>query len=245
VLAQPPQSLQIFNAASGAAMVAPNSIASAFGRQIGSSTAQATSLPLPTLLGGVSVNVVDSAKATRFAPLFYVSPNQINFVVPDGVANGMATFNVAGRSDSTTSTVTVAAVAPSVFTANGNGVGVAAAIAIRRIIASQTDTQVPVYQCNANGCSSTGITMGSDVHVFLELFGTGIRGRTSLANVKATIGGESVDVLFAGPQGEFPGLDQVNLSLPQTLHAEGETDVILTVDGQAANKVRVNLHHGQ
>jgi uncharacterized protein (TIGR03437 family) len=59
--------------------------------------------------------------------------------------------------------------------------------------------------------------------------------------VKATIGGEIVDVLFAGAQGEFPGLDQVNLSLPQGLHARGETDVLLTVDGVTANKVRINL----
>ena len=86
-----------------------------------------------------------------------------------------------------------------------------------------------------------GIAMGPDAQVFLELFGTGIKGRSSLANVTATIGGEDVDVLFAGPQGQFPGLDQVNLSLPQGLHTRGETDVVLTVDGHAANKVRVNL----
>ena len=78
--------------------------------------------------------------------------------------------------------------------------------------------------------------------MFLALFGTGIRGRTSLANVTATIGGTTVMVLFAGAQGEFPGLDQVNLELPLTLKAKGETDVVLTVDGQVANKVRVNIH---
>jgi uncharacterized protein (TIGR03437 family) len=78
--------------------------------------------------------------------------------------------------------------------------------------------------------------------VFLALFGTGIRGRTSLAGVSATIGGAPVVVLFAGAQGQFPGLDQVNLMLPLTLQAKGETDVVLTVDGQVANKVRVNIH---
>jgi uncharacterized protein (TIGR03437 family) len=81
--------------------------------------------------------------------------------------------------------------------------------------------------------------------VFLELFGTGIRGRSSLTNVTATIGGENVDVLFAGPQGQFPGLDQVNLSLPQGLHTRGETDVVLIVDGHVANRVRVNLKDHQ
>ena len=241
-IAQPPRSLAIINSAGGGSVIAPGSIASAFGRQVGASTAQATSLPLPTTLGGVSIDVTDSANAMGMASLFYVSPNQINFVVPDATKTGMATVKILGGNSSPVSAdVQVATVAPGLFTANGAGVGVAAAIAIRRDIATQTDTQVPVYQCNANACSSIGIGMGPDATVFLELFGTGIKGRSSLANVTATIGGESVDVLFAGAQGQFPGLDQVNLALPQGLHTRGETDVVLTVDGHVANSVRVNL----
>jgi uncharacterized protein (TIGR03437 family) len=242
-VAQPPQSLTIINAGSGATTVAPNSIASAFGRQIGASTAQATSLPLPTSLGGISIDVDDSSKTSQMAPLFYVSPNQINFVVPDGTMTGAATVKILTGSSSASAVVQVETVAPGLFTANGSGVGVAAAIAIRRTIATQTDTEVPVYQCNANGCTSVGVDVGPDAQVFLELFGTGIQGRSSLANVTATIGGEDVDVLFAGPQGQFPGLDQVNLSLPQTLQAHGETDLVLTVDGHVANRVRINISH--
>src|SRR5215467_409027 len=204
----------------------------------------ATSLPLPTVLGGVSISVTDSGNTAGMEQLFYVSPNQINFVFGDNAKTGIATVKILGGTNSPMSTtVQVAKVAPGLFTANGAGVGVAAAIAIRRDIATETDSPVPVYQCDAHGCSSVGIDVGPDAQTFLELFGTGIRGRSSLANVTATIGGENVDVLFAGPQGQFPGLDQVNLTLPQTLHAHGETDVVLTVDGHVANTVRVNLHH--
>ena len=242
-VAQPPQALTIVNAASGATTVAPDSIASAFGRQIGASAAQATSLPLPTSLGGVSIDVDDSSKASQMAPLFYVSPNQINFVVPKSTVTGAATVKILTGSSSASAAVQVAPVAPGLFTANGTGVGVPAAIAIRRTIATQTDTEVPVYQCSANACVSVGIDVGPDAQVFLELFGTGIRGLSSLANVTATIGGEQADVLFAGPQGQFPGLDQVNLSLPQTLRAHGETDLVLTVDGHVANAVRINISH--
>jgi uncharacterized protein (TIGR03437 family) len=242
-LAQPPtNSLAVVNAASGGTPAAPGSIAAAFGRQIGASTVAASSLPLSTVLGGMSVEVVDSGHTARLASLFYVSPNQINFVVPDATKIGTATVNVKNATSVTsTSTVNIAAVAPGLFTANGAGVGVAAAIAIRHLIASQTDSEVPVFHCDNNGCSSIGIEMGPDATVFLELFGTGIRGRSGLANVAATIGGESVNVLFAGPQGQFPGLDQVNLSLPQSMHTRGETDIVLTVDGVTANKVRINL----
>ena len=242
-MAQPPKALAVFNAAGGAASVAPTSIASAFGKQIGASAQPAVSLPLPTVLNGVSVSVKDSANVSRLAPLFYVSPNQINFDIPDGTAMGMATVTIMnGDNPPPSISVPVAAVAPGLFTANSQGTGVAAAIAIRRIIATQTDVEVPVFHCDANGCSSAPIDLDSASNVFLELFGTGIRGRTSLATVSATIGGVAVDVLFAGPQGQFPGLDQVNLTLPLTLQKKGETDVVLTVDGHEANKVRVNIH---
>jgi len=154
---------------------------------------------------------------------------------------GMATVKILnGDSTPPSTTVQVAAVAPGLFTANGAGTGVAAAIAIRRSIATQTDTEVPVFHCDANSCTSMPIELGADAQVFLELYGTGIRGRTSLANVSATIDGVSAEVLLAGAQGQFPGLDQVNIVLPHDLQGHGEQDLVLTVDGHAANKVRVN-----
>jgi uncharacterized protein (TIGR03437 family) len=240
-MAQPPKSLAVVNAGSGGTVIAPNSLASALGKGIGASTESADP-PLPTILGGVSVQMTDSSKASVLVPLFYVNPNQINFVIPDGVAVGTATVKILnGDSTPVSTTVQVAAVAPGLLTTNGAGTGVAAAIAIRRSIATQTDTEVPVYHCDANGCTSMPIDVGADAQVFLELYGTGIRGRTSVANVSATIDGVSAKVLFAGAQGQFPGLDQVNLVLPQDLQGHGEQDVILTVDGHAANKVRVNV----
>ena len=241
-MAQPPKSLAVVNAGSGGTVVAPNSLASALGKGIGASTESALSPPLPTILSGVSVQMTDSSKVSVMNPLFYVAPNQINFVIPDGVAVGMATLKILnGDSTPPSAIVQVAAVAPGLVTANGAGTGVAAAIAIRRSIAMQTDTEVPVYHCDANSCTSTAIDVGADAQVFLELYGTGIRGRSSLANVSATIDGVSTQVLFAGAQGQFPGLDQVNVVLPQNLQGHGEQDLILTVDGQVANKVRVNV----
>jgi uncharacterized protein (TIGR03437 family) len=44
-------------------------------------------------------------------------------------------------------------------------------------------------------------------------------------------------VLFAGAQGFFAGLDQVNARLI----GWGEVEVVLTVDGKAANAVRINV----
>ena len=46
-------------------------------------------------------------------------------------------------------------------------------------------------------------------------------------------------VVYAGAQGSFPGLDQINLHLPRSLTLRGEQEVVLTVNARAANKVRI------
>ena len=49
-------------------------------------------------------------------------------------------------------------------------------------------------------------------------------------------------MLGAVPQGQFVGLDQVNLGpLPRSLTGRGEVDIVLTVDGKVANTVTVTI----
>ena len=55
----------------------------------------------------------------------------------------------------------------------------------------------------------------------------------TLANVKVTINDISVPILYAGPQPDFAGLDQVNVPLILSLRGSGESNVVLTVDGQS------------
>jgi uncharacterized protein (TIGR03437 family) len=55
------------------------------------------------------------------------------------------------------------------------------------------------------------------------------------------VNGLTAEVLYAGAQGEFAGLDQVNIQLPAGLSGSGEVDVQLTVDGKNANVVRVAI----
>jgi uncharacterized protein (TIGR03437 family) len=74
--------------------------------------------------------------------------------------------------------------------------------------------------------------------MYLVLYGTGIRHRTSDASVTATVNGVSVPAQAAA-QGTYPGLDQLNLQLPQGL--AGAADVVITVEGQAANPVTVSI----
>jgi uncharacterized protein (TIGR03437 family) len=57
--------------------------------------------------------------------------------------------------------------------------------------------------------------------------------------VFAQIGGQPAEVLYAGGQAAYAGLDQVNLRVPRSLAGKGEAPIVLTVDGVAANTVTV------
>ena len=217
------------SAAAPSGAVAPDSLASLYGANLAPGVAQASAQPLPLALGLVTLSVTDTAGVVRAAPLLYVSPGQINFLVPDGTAPGLATLVVAGQ----TFTAAVQPVAPTLFSVNGAGSGVAAATAIRVQAGDPAlQTSVPV---------SAPIVLGIDTPVYVSFFGTGIRNRSSLANVAMTINGIGVPVLYAGPAPGYTGLDQVNAALVLNLRGSGESNVVLTVDGQAANTVTINV----
>lgn len=73
------------------------------------------------------------------------------------------------------------------------------------------------------------------------LFGSGFRNNRMLSAVSATIGGTASNVIFAGAQGAFVGLDQANILIPRSLVGRGLVDVVLSVAGKTANTVQINI----
>ncbi|HXS98054.1 MAG TPA: hypothetical protein VN736_25825 [Candidatus Limnocylindrales bacterium] len=217
--------LVVTSAASGSMTVAPGSFATAWG----------AGFP-----AGAAVQVIDSAGASLNASIIFASPSQINFLVPAQAALGNATVNVTlnGRIASQ-GPAGILAVAPGLFTMPGGDV--AAALAVRTIGGpSGPQTVFPVFDCSSQSvCKPLALDPGLDTPTFLELFGTGIGAHPTLAAVTATIGGQTVAVQFAGPQGQAAGLDQVNIPLPLTLRGAGLVNIIVTVDGIASNAVQV------
>jgi uncharacterized protein (TIGR03437 family) len=140
-------------------------------------------------------------------------------------------------------TMQIAMIAPGLFSADSTGRGLAAAN-VQRVKADGSQSFEPVGRFDpAQGrFVPAPIDLGPDSdQVFLVLYGTGVRHHGGLAGVKAQVGGVDAEVLYAGPQPQFVGLDQVNIRLPRSLAGRGEVDVVLTVDGKAANVVRVSI----
>lgn len=226
------------------AAIAPEAIAALFGTALAAGTEAATTAPLPTTLGNATVTIRDVDGVERLAPLFFVSPSQINYLVPAGTAPGVAQVVVRNGSNITgVGAIIVAAVGPAFFSANANGQGVVAGVALR-IKADGAQVFEPLAEYNAAQGRFVPVPLelgASTEEVFLILFGTGLRNRSDLSNVRVRIGGVETPVLFAGAAPGFTGLDQLNLQLPRSLAGRGVADIVVTVDGRQANTVQVTI----
>ncbi|MEP7337365.1 MAG: M12 family metallopeptidase [Acidobacteriota bacterium] len=234
--------LASISAASYNGELAPDSIAAAFGVSLAASTAIASSLPLPTTLGGVTVKVKDAEGATRDAPLFFVSPGQINYQIPTGTSAGLADVAVySGARLVANGPVPIATSSPALFSANASGEGVPAASLLRVRGDGQFYEQVARYDGQQQRFVPLQIDLGPEGdQVFLILFGTGFRA-SGTAGVIATIGDEDAEVLYAGPAPGFAGLDQANVRIPRSLVGKGEVTILLTADNRSANAVTINI----
>lgn len=87
--------------------------------------------------------------------------------------------------------------------------------------------------------SGTRVDLGASTgKVSLRLYASGLR---DASEVHVQIGGEDVQVLYAGAAGHFAGLDEITVQLPRSLAGRGEVDVTLTVDGHKADPIRMNI----
>ena len=224
--------------------LASEAIASGFGTNLATATSGVVTLPLPTQLAGTTIKVKDSAGIERLSPLFYVSPQQVNYQIPPGTATGAATVTITSSNGMvSTGLALIHAVAPSLFAANANGQGVAAAMAQRvKADGSHSYEALAEFDATQNKFVARPLDLGAATdQVYLVLFGTGIRSRSALTAVIATIGSAYGKVSYAGAQPEFVGVDQVNVLLPRNLIGRGEVEVLLTVETQLANPVRISI----
>ncbi|MCW5963278.1 MAG: hypothetical protein KIT83_04505 [Bryobacterales bacterium] len=219
--------------------LAIGSIASVFGVQLAPQAGFASKLPLPTEIHGTRL-VLSREGVSRDCPLFYVSPGQINFFIPDEFPLGAATLTLYRNGvRHNSSVITLAEVKPALFSANATGDGPAAGYYVR----VEGNQQFPgnLVTCSNGACTSESIQApsASDGQVYLVLFGTGIRYRTS--SPTAEIGGVPATVVYSGQQEEFVGLDQVNILVPKALYGTGVKELRLRIGNVQSNAVEIRF----
>ena len=250
--AQGPSTVAAVSAASYEAPVAADSIAALFGPNLATTTVVAQDIPLPTTLAGTTVVIEDSLGMSRLAGLFFVSPNQLNVLMPAGTAPGTATIRVTtGASVMSTGTVQIAPAALGIFAANTDAQGAPAANVLR-VKADNSQIYENAFEGTYPNFVPRPIDMGpASDRMFLVLYLTGLRGvpstdgnagNGSAENVRALVGGVEVVPQFAGPVMDYVGVDQVNVEIPRSLIGSGRIGVSLTATGYGtSNDVEVDI----
>ena len=155
-----PGRVAITSAADFGPAVAPNSLVSVFGQGLAARPALATFDDrgnLPTSLGGTRV-LVDG----RPAPLIYVSPAQVNCVIPSETSTGQIDVVVESPTGATKrGSVTVQPFAPAIFTWDSSGSGPG-------VVVNAVTFDVAPFQVE------TIDNPGSDKRTRLSIFATGL-----------------------------------------------------------------------
>ncbi|HMV81590.1 MAG TPA: carboxypeptidase regulatory-like domain-containing protein [Blastocatellia bacterium] len=222
----------LVNAASYDAVVAPGSIGALFGSGMATQTVIASSVPLPKTLGGVTVKINGLD-----APLFFVSPNQINLQVPGGVAVGNANIQVFNNGIAAavgTGTANVAEAAPGILTTDLSGKN--QAIALNSDFSPNSDFgKLPGARPEASGnvvvIYATGIgNTNPPVADGAPAPGNPLAVATGATSV--SIGGVAAEVQFSGLAPGFVGLWQINVVIPASLPTNLKTSVTVSLKGR-------------
>ena len=200
--------------------IAQGSIAVIFGKNLGpAALAQAAALPLTTQLAGTEVDITWGANGTGFGWMLYTSAGQVSFILPSAVPVGPATVTVKYNGAASNGVkIQVVKTAFGFFTRNGQGTG--------PVVAQNyvSPTSLPT-----NGLAAAGQPGQT-----LILYGTGLGPVSALDNnapgaatipVDLTIylGGVALTPSYVGRNPAFPGLDQINFTLPPSFSADVKT----------------------
>ena len=216
---------------------AADSIVTAYGSGLATGTASASG-SLSTTLGGTTVTITNAAGAQSLAPLFYVSPGQVNYAAPASLAPGDAKIVVrAGDGSTHAGAATIVDVQPGLFTFNAAGL---IAGSIVRGTADGKQIFQDIYSLDGAGNIAAAPVDLSKDQVYLILYGTGFR-HAPQGQVTVTVGGMNLPAAYSGAQGVYIGLDQVNVLLPPSLAGRGDVPLFVTANGKQSNTARITL----
>jgi uncharacterized protein (TIGR03437 family) len=226
--------------------LAPGSLFSIFGSALASQVASASTVPFSRSLGGVTVQFTNGTTVID-APISYVQPgtgtsSQINAQVPWGLVTPGTTANVTmvvsnNNVPSASAPVSIAPFSPGVFGYNTGSNIFALAYTYADGMFAWPVGAVPGLTTHPASTAPGNL---------LILYATGLGAVTPTPDDGAApgsvltqvntppvvmVGGISVTVDFAGLSPQFPGVYQLNLTLPSTVPSGSSVPVQIQVGG--------------
>jgi uncharacterized protein (TIGR03437 family) len=254
MLAQPSiTSGGIVNATGYQTTLAPDTVFVIFGSGMGPATLAAASAPnYPASLGGTSVTFTPSSGGAAItAEMVYTSAVQVAALLPSSIAPGAYAVRLT-YNDQTSAPQNVSVAARSFGIATSNSAGTGAA-------------QATIGNVNG-GLSLVRLTSGSlafggfnwtltPAHPgdTLVLWGTGggadplndtggtSGDQTVAGNFSVNVDGTQITPLYAGASSGYPGLWQINFTLPATIAPDCFASVQVSAGGQLSNGVTIAI----
>jgi adhesin/invasin len=216
----------VVNAASFTASATPaGSVFTIFGSGLAPGVSQASVVPLPTTLLTTTVTVNGEP-----APLFYLSPTQINAQMPEDIQPGLATVTVKyANSTSNAVAVTIPATATPGIVVYGQNQAV--------VVNQDSSVNAPTNPAKVGDVVVAYLTGGGPVKASGTLT-TGDRSPAGLSPVTGansiTVNGKDATVTYLGLTPGSIGLYQANFKIPPLV--TGNHPLVITIAGQASNK---------
>lgn len=206
----------LVNGASFQPVFAPGMILTVFGSELAASTETAGAVPLPDSMATVAATVNGVA-----APLYYISPGQLNIQLPFEITpNSTAVLNINNNGQTTSQSFTVAAAAPGILSGQ-NGAPVPNA--------SAAPGQIITLYITGAGALSPQVATGA-----APAAGTPVSQLPQpTQSVSVTIGGVQAPIEFVGVPSGLVGVVQINYQVPSGI-ASGAQPVVVTVGGVAS-----------
>ena len=213
------------NAFSYQGVFAPGMSMSVYGINLAPGTQSASKLPLPLTMQGITASVNGVS-----APLYYVSPGQLNIQVPYEIGAGPAIVAVNNGGQVAVFPFTVTMTAPGLYNS-----------------AIDNATGLPASSAATGAVLLLFMTGDGDITPFLA---TGATPSASITNtallpkprlpVTVTLGGVPATVLFAGIPSGLAGVTQIDIVVPANAPS-GAQNVVVTVGGVAAPPVMLTI----
>lgn len=210
----------ITSAASFQKAFAPGMVVALFGQNLATSTPNPPASPLPIQLAGTTVTLNGIA-----APLYYVSPTQINLQIPYAIpVNTTAIVKVTAGTQTATYQVFVTSNAPEIF--------------------ADTNNLLVPYQTTARGQTIFMFATGDGLFTTPQVTTGAVpaAGTISVAATKAsvTVGGVAATTTFVGEPSWSIGVSQINFTIPANAPT-GLQPVVVTVGGVASSPVYITV----
>jgi uncharacterized protein (TIGR03437 family) len=211
------------NAASGQQVYAPGMILSVYGAGMANFAQAAGAIPLPQYLAGFEATINDVP-----APLYYVSPTQVNVQIPYETATGPATLVLGNPFENVTYHFTVASTGPGIFTFADGSVNPS-----RTAKHGDVATLFITGEGAVRPSLATGTTPSSTTP--LSRLPSPQAGQPTV-----TVGGIAAQVQFAGIPSGLVGVTQINFTIPAGV-ASGVQPVVVTVGNASSNTATITV----